>query len=137
MRKDGEGFAAILRAKLRDSLHDVPIKQDRLLLEGGAGFWKQLMDAIDSVEFLVLVMTPEALGSESVRKEWRYARQQGGLRYAGRRWWPGMGSSDRISAGRNWRRLHEDLGCQGGPIHQGALNPGHILNLASAATPYA
>lgn len=76
-RKDGEGFAAGLRAKLRDTLPDVPIRQDRLLLEGGIGFWKQLMDAIDSVEFLVLVMTPEAMVSESVRKEWRYARQRG------------------------------------------------------------
>jgi hypothetical protein len=26
---------------------------------------------------MVLVMTPAAMGSEMVRKEWRYARQQG------------------------------------------------------------
>ena len=56
---------------------DIAIKQDRLLLEGGVGWWKQLTDAIDSVEFLVLVMTPSAMRSEMVRKEWRYARQQG------------------------------------------------------------
>ena len=41
------------------------------------GWWKQLTEAIDSVEFLVLVMTPSAMQSETVRKEWRYARQQG------------------------------------------------------------
>ncbi len=76
-RKDGEQFADSLREKLRTKAPDIPIKQDRLLLEGGVGWWKQLTEAIDSVEFLVLVMTPSAMQSETVRKEWRYARQQG------------------------------------------------------------
>jgi TIR domain len=57
-RKDGEDFAASLREKLRTKASDITIKQDRLLLEGGVGWWKQLTEAIDSVEFLVLVMTP-------------------------------------------------------------------------------
>ncbi len=76
-RKDGEQFAGALRERLRTKAPDIPIKQDRLLLEGGVGWWKQLTEAIDSVEFLVLVMTPSAMQSETVRKEWRYARQQG------------------------------------------------------------
>ena len=76
-RKDGEQFAGTLREKLRTGAPDIPIKQDRLLLEGGVGWWGQLTEAIDSVEFLVLVMTPSAMQSETVRKEWRYARQQG------------------------------------------------------------
>src|SRR5580704_9045408 len=76
-RKDGEQFAAALRERLREKAPDIVIKQDRLLLEGGIGWWKQLTDAIDSVEFLVLLMTPSAMESETVRKEWRYARQQG------------------------------------------------------------
>ena len=76
-RTDGEAFAAILRERLRDEAPDIVVKQDRLLLEGGVGWWKQLTEAIDSVEFLVLVMTPSAMQSETVRKEWRYARQQG------------------------------------------------------------
>ncbi len=38
---------------------------------------EQLTDAIDSVEFLVLVMTPSAMQSAMVQKEWHYARQQG------------------------------------------------------------
>src|SRR5271167_1245907 len=76
-RKDGEEFASTLREKLRAHAPHIPIKQDRLLLEGGVGWWKQLTEAIDSVEFLVLVMTPSAMQSETVRKEWRYARQQG------------------------------------------------------------
>ena len=76
-RSDGEGFAKTLRERLSLQAPDIVIKQDRLLLEGGVGWWKQLTDAIDSVEFLVLVMTPSAMQSETVRKEWRYARQQG------------------------------------------------------------
>jgi WD40 repeat protein len=76
-RKDGEEFAAMLRERLRDKAPDIVIKQDRLVLEGGVGWWKQLTKAIDSVEFLVLVMTPSSMQSETVRKEWRYARQQG------------------------------------------------------------
>ncbi len=76
-RKDGENFAAALRARLRKEAPGILIKQDRILLEGGVGWWKQLTDAIDSAEFLVLVMTPSAIQSETVRKEWRYARQMG------------------------------------------------------------
>ena len=76
-RKDGEDLSAALRARLHEEAPDIEVKQDRILLEGGVGWWKQLTDAIDSVEFLVLVMTPVAMQSEAVRKEWRYARQVG------------------------------------------------------------
>jgi len=76
-RKDGEEFAARLRDRLTLEAPDIPINQDRLLLEGGVGWWKQITDAIDSVEFLILVMTPAAMESSLVRKEWRFARQQG------------------------------------------------------------
>lgn len=72
-----EQFAAALRERLSTHAPDIEIKQDRLLLEGGVGWWKQLTEAIESVEFLVLVMTPSAMQSDTVRKEWRYARQQG------------------------------------------------------------
>jgi WD40 repeat protein len=76
-RKDGEQFAATLRERLRKNAPDIGIKQDRILLEGGVGWWEQLKKAVDSVEFLILVMTPSVMQSETVRKEWRYARQQG------------------------------------------------------------
>ncbi|HEY6345653.1 MAG TPA: NB-ARC domain-containing protein [Bryobacteraceae bacterium] len=76
-RADGEPKAAEIRDRLQREAPDIRIKQDRLLLEGGVGWWKQITDAIDSVEFLVLVMTPAALTSGNVEKEWRYARQQG------------------------------------------------------------
>jgi len=46
-------------------------------MEGGRDWWQQITEALDKVEFMVLVMTPAAMLSETVRKEWRYARQQG------------------------------------------------------------
>ena len=46
-------------------------------MEGGVGWWKQITDAIDQVEFMIMVLTPAALLSDVARKEWRYARQQG------------------------------------------------------------
>ena len=76
-RKDGELFAEDVRRKLNSTAPGIEIKQDRLFLEGGRGFWLQLTAAIDSVEFLVLVVTPLALESKWVGKEWQYARQQG------------------------------------------------------------
>ena len=80
-RADGEAKAAELRERLAREASDIVIKQDRLFLEGGVGWWKQITDAIDSVEFLVLLMTPAALASGNVQKEWRYARQQGVCAY--------------------------------------------------------
>jgi hypothetical protein len=76
-RVDGETRPAELRDRLTREAPDVEIRQDRLFLEGGVGWWKQITKAIDSVEFLILLMTPAAIASGNVEKEWRYARQQG------------------------------------------------------------
>jgi WD40 repeat protein len=46
-------------------------------MEGGRDWWLQITAALDAVEFMVLVMTPAAMNSDLVRKEWRYARQHG------------------------------------------------------------
>ena len=72
-----EDVAASVRERLRKNAPDIHIQQDRLILEGGVGWWKQIENAIDSVEFLVLVLTASSIQSGMVRKEWRYARQQG------------------------------------------------------------
>lgn len=74
-RSDGEDFATALRERLLTE--GVPVIQDRVKLEGGRDWWLQIKDAIETVEFMVLVMTPAAMRSEVVRKEWRYARQKG------------------------------------------------------------
>lgn len=74
-RADGETFARNLRDKLE--AHGISVWHDRTTMEGGRDWWEQIKDALNHVEFMVLVMTPEAMRSDVVRKEWRYARQQG------------------------------------------------------------
>lgn len=76
-RKDGETFATALRERLAREHPLITLWRDRERMEGGAGWWRQITEALDQVEFLVMVMTPEALTSPIVQKEWRYARQQG------------------------------------------------------------
>jgi len=76
-RKDGEAFATRLRQRLERDEPEITLWQDRAQMEGGVGWWKQITDALDAVEFMVLVVTPGALASGVVQKEWRYARQQG------------------------------------------------------------
>jgi NB-ARC domain/WD domain, G-beta repeat len=46
-------------------------------MEGGRDWWRQITEAVDGVEHVLLAVTPGALASEVVRREWRYARQQG------------------------------------------------------------
>lgn len=82
-RTDGEPFATRLRQRLE--AEHIPLWQDRVGLEGGKDWWLQITDALEKVEFLVLVMTPAAMLSETVRKEWRYARQQRSMCLSGER----------------------------------------------------
>jgi WD40 repeat protein len=74
-RKDGELYARNLRQRLEEK--KIPLWQDRVGMEGGRDWWLQIVEALDQVEFMVLVMTPGALQSPIIRKEWRYARQKG------------------------------------------------------------
>jgi TIR domain len=76
-RSDGEEFASALRARLESEEPHITLWQDRTRMEGGVGWWKQITEAIDQVEFMIMVLTPAAVSSEVARKEWRYARQQG------------------------------------------------------------
>ena len=76
-REGGEAFATTPRARLEREEPEISLWQDRTRLEGGIGWWKQITEALDSVEFLVLIMTPAALRSPVARHEWRYARQRG------------------------------------------------------------
>jgi WD40 repeat protein len=77
-RSDGEEFARNLRRRLIEEYH-LAIWQDRTSMEGGKDWWQQIEEALRSkhVEYLVLVMTPNALRSDTVRKEWRLARSLG------------------------------------------------------------
>jgi hypothetical protein len=46
-------------------------------MHGGQDWWLQIAAALGQVEYALLVLTPAALASDVVRKEWRHARQQG------------------------------------------------------------
>jgi WD40 repeat protein len=74
-RKDGEPSATEIRRCLADE--QFKLWQDRVSLEGGREWWFQITEALDNVEFMILVVTRGTLESTIVRKEWRYARQQG------------------------------------------------------------
>jgi hypothetical protein len=76
-RSDGEAFATRLRERLEEDHPEITLWQDRVRMEGGVGWWNQITEALDRVRFMVLVMTPAAIASPVVQKEWRYARQQG------------------------------------------------------------
>ncbi|MGZ3646889.1 MAG: TIR domain-containing protein, partial [Ktedonobacteraceae bacterium] len=74
-RADGEQYAQSLRKRIEKE--HIPLWQDRVSLEGGRDWWLQIEEALEHVEFMVMVMTPAALQSPIVRKEWRTARQKG------------------------------------------------------------
>jgi len=74
-RKDGEEFALKLLQEIE--AENIPCWLDRAEMKGGQDWWNQIKDALNVVEYLVLVMTPGAIKSEWTRKEWIYARQQG------------------------------------------------------------
>jgi WD40 repeat protein len=76
-RRDGEAIAHALRDRLATDTPDIPVWIDRLELEGGIGWWRQIEEQLDRAEFLILIMTPAALSSDNTRREWRSARQRG------------------------------------------------------------
>jgi WD40 repeat protein len=80
-RQDGEAFATELRRRLEREQPEITLWQDRSRLEGGIGWWRQIAEALDSVDFLILIMTPAAVHSPIARQEWRYARQRGVCTY--------------------------------------------------------
>jgi len=77
-REDGEEFARKLRRCLVEK-HGFSVWQDRTEMQVGDAWWQQIESALrnEHVEYLVLVMTPAAMTSQIVRKEWRLARQEG------------------------------------------------------------
>lgn len=79
-RKDGEKFAHQLFKEL--DKHGLSPWLDRYGMSGNHDWWQQIQEALQQVEYLVLVATPEAMGSKVVEQEWRYARQQGVCFYA-------------------------------------------------------
>src|SRR5262249_54190245 len=75
-RSDGEAFARQVHERLEGE-HNLTCWRDRLDLEGGADFWRQLETAIAGARWVLIVLTPGALKSEWTAKEWREARNRG------------------------------------------------------------
>ncbi len=78
-RDDGEAYAKELRQKLVAIFGEDSLWRDRegIHADDKAGWWKQITDALDQVEFMLLIASPKAMESKIVRKEWRYARSKG------------------------------------------------------------
>jgi len=76
-RSDGVNFAADLREFL--TKENLSIWQDIVALEGGRDRWSQIEDALKSkvLQHFILIVTPAALTSPAVRREFRLARQEG------------------------------------------------------------
>ena len=74
-RKDGWKFARDLRRRLEQERFSV--WQDVVSEEAGEKWWREITRAIDGVRYMVLILTPRALASETVRREWAYARRVG------------------------------------------------------------
>lgn len=73
-RADERYATALMNRLAREP--DIAPWQDRISMSPG-DFEDQIKKGIDSSEYLVLVMTPAALRSPWVEKEWRYARENG------------------------------------------------------------
>jgi WD40 repeat protein len=73
-RVDGEEAARDLVKQLSE--HNLSTWLDHSGLEGGIDWWRQVEAVLQQVEHLVLMLTPAALKSPNVEREWRYARRQ-------------------------------------------------------------
>lgn len=72
---DGTAFAEGLRTAL--TTNKIDVWQDVIKLRGGDNWWQQIVEAITSVNYVLMVLTPLALERATVQKEWRLARQEG------------------------------------------------------------
>ena len=74
-RADGEGYAKYLHDKL--NAEGITSWWDREDLRRTNNWWRKIDEALESVEYLVAVLTPKILNSETCRKEWQWARRKG------------------------------------------------------------
>jgi tetratricopeptide (TPR) repeat protein len=74
---DDEGRAIARELRERFSQNGVALWPDLSELKVKGDTWQQITAILDQAKAMVLVMTPEAMQSDLVRKQWRYARQQG------------------------------------------------------------
>jgi WD40 repeat protein len=70
---DGEDIAQ--RVMTLAEGHGLSPGLDKVGLVGGEDWWRQAAQILDHAEHRVLILTPDALGSKNVEKEWAYARE--------------------------------------------------------------
>jgi hypothetical protein len=73
---DGKEYAYSLHRRLEEE-YKLDVWQDIVDLEAGENIWQQIEEALNKVNFLVLVLTQGAERSENVAKELSLARQNG------------------------------------------------------------
>lgn len=74
-RADGEAYASYLNDQL--TAEGIPCWWDREDLRGTKNWWSGIDAALNTVEYVVAVLTPKILASETCRKEWQWARHKG------------------------------------------------------------
>jgi NB-ARC domain/TIR domain len=74
-RKDGIECGRRMREWLTGQ--GISVWQDVVSMGGGEDWWQQIAEAIEGVRAMVLVITPTAMHSPVVRREWIHARQVG------------------------------------------------------------
>lgn len=74
-RLDGEAVAAEVYQRLQTE--QIAAWDDLTQIGNEESWWQKTIEALEQVDFLVLVMTPAATESPMVRRQWRYARQRG------------------------------------------------------------
>src|SRR5438046_2185058 len=74
-RADSLEFARRVQALLE--AEGLSLYRDLSNLQGGQDWWRQVEEAIRTVEHVVLVLSPAALRSPHVAREWKFARQEG------------------------------------------------------------
>lgn len=75
VQRDGVELAAEVRKNLE--AEGIPTWPDLGLPPRRRDWWAQVTHAIEQVEYLVLVMTPAAVQSQIIRRQWRHASQVG------------------------------------------------------------
>jgi len=75
-RSDGRGFAEAFEQRI---VAEAGIKswRDLASIEGGEDILPQVLRAIEDAKHLVLILTPRALASEWMKREWTHARMVG------------------------------------------------------------
>jgi hypothetical protein len=151
-RLDGRALAAKLRAEIKAVLGVAPW-QDVLDMDGGEAWWRQIEEQIQRSVGLVLALTPGALTSDVVRREWVCARRNGKPVYPvvedqrtlgpeAPRWLRMVDvfvlDETHPDVAQARRRFHEQLreppDVRPVPFMPGALPPHHVSRLAERAS---